>query len=500
MSISIKKYVEITSGVGAANVVRQRELIGRLFTNNPRVPVDGLVEITSASDALAYFGSTSEEYLRALFYFSFISKNISAAKKMTFARFADVASAPRIYGARTSTTLAAFKAITAGTLTITSGANTANLTAVDLSGANSLADVAGTVQTAIRAATGTQFTTALVTYDAVAQAFNFVGSTAAAAPMSVTVTGTGSDLAGPLGWGPAAIMSPGAAATTPVDALDASAEASNNFGSFLFMPGLTTEQVVAVAEWNAARNVEFLYTVRVTDANYANLGAALIGTAGVGLTYAPVATQYDEMVPMVVMAATDYTKRNSVQNYMFQQFPLLSPKVSTTDRSDELDALRINYYGNTQTAGQQINFYQRGVMGGGATAPVDMNVYANELWLKDAAAANIMSLLLSVSRVPANIDGQGQVIAILQDAIDRATFNGVISVGKTLNTLQRLYITEMTDDELAWHQVQNAGYWLYCDMQSIVTQDGRTEYKAVYTLIYAKDDVVRKVEGTHVLI
>ena len=58
----------------------------------------------------------------------------------------------------------------------------------------------------------------------------------------------------------------------------------------------------------------------------------------------------------------------------------------------------------------------------------------------------------------------------------------------------------MTDDELAWHQVQNIGYWVYCEMQQTVTTDGRTEYKAVYTLIYSKDDVVRKVEGTHVLI
>jgi hypothetical protein len=37
-------------------------------------------------------------------------------------------------------------------------------------------------------------------------------------------------------------------------------------------------------------------------------------------------------------------------------------------------------------------------------------------------------------------------------------------------------------------------------MQSYVTVDGRTEWKAVYTLIYSKDDTVRKVEGSHVLI
>lgn len=496
MSISIKKYVEITSGVGAGNVVRERELIGRIFTDNPRVPADGFVELTSAADARAYFGSTSEEANRAAFYFSFISKNIVAAKKLQFARFASVASAPRIYGARVTAPLSSFQAVIAGTLSVTAGATTAALTGLNFSAATSFANVASILQTALRAAGGAQFTTATVTFDAVTQSFNFVGTVAGAAPMSVT-PGT---LASLLGWGLTAVMSPGAAAQTPVEALDASAEASNNFGSFLFMPTLTDTQVVDVATANAARNVEFMYTVRVDDTNAASLAAALLTVAGVTLTYAPTAGEWDEMMPMIVMAATDYTKRNSTQNYMFQQFAGLTPKVTSTLQSNSLDDIRVNYYGNTQTAGQQINFYQRGVMGGTATALVDQNIYANELWLKDAAAANIMSLLLSVGRVPANADGTGQIVAILQGVIDRALFNGVISVGKSLTILQRLYVNEMTGDELAWHQVQDFGYWINCVIQQTTTVDGRVEHLAVYTLIYAKDDAIRKVEGTHVLI
>lgn len=496
MSISIKKYVDITSGVGAGNAVRERELIGRIFTDNPRVPVDGLVEVSSAADARAYFGAGTEEADRATFYFSFISKNIVAPKKLQFARYASAASAPRVYGSRTTTLLSTLQAVTAGSLTITLGDNTATVSGINLSSASSFAAVAAALQTAIRGATGSQFATATVTYDAVRQTFNLVGSTAGPAPVAVVPAG----LALQLGWGPQATFSPGTDEVTPETAVDVSAEASNNFGSFLFLPDLSDEQVVTVAEANAARNVEFMYTIRVDDSNVTALAAALIGVAGVTLTYAPTAGEYDEMAPMILMAATDYTKRNAVQNYMFQQFPTLTPKVTTTAQSNELDALRVNYYGETQTAGQQIRFYQRGVMGGGATALVDQNVFANELWLKDAAAANILSLLLSVGRVPANNDGVGQVVTILQGVIDRALNNGVISVGKTLNVLQRLYITEMTDDELAWHQVQNIGYWVYCEMQQTVTTDGRTEYKAVYTLIYSKDDVVRKVEGTHVLI
>ena len=499
MAISINKYVDIVSGVGGSGVVRQRDLIGRIFTSNLRVPADSLVEVTSAADALAYFGSTSEEYLRALFYFSWISKNITAPKKLQFARWADTAAAPRIYGARLTASLAMLNAITAGTLVITAGANTASLTAIDLSGAASLAAVAALLQTAIRAATGAQFTAATVTYDATAGAFNFVGTTAAAAPISVTVGGAG-DIATAIGWNTAAIFSPGVDVTSLTDTLTNSADSTTNFGSFLFMPALTTAQVLEVANWNASYNVEFMLMVRCTDANRDELGAALIGIAGVALTLAPIATEYPEMAPMIILAATDYTRRRSVQNYMFQQFPGLTASVTSTLLSNELDDLRINYYGVTQTAGQLIAFYQRGVLGGGSTAPTDQNTYANEMWFKDAARANVLSLLLSLGTVSANAGGRGQVMAILQDVIDRALFNGVISVDKPLTTTQKLYIGELTGDELAWYQVQSTGYWLNADVQSYVTTDGRTEWKIVYTLIYSKDDAVRKVEGSHVLI
>ena len=500
MAISISKYVDIVSGVGGGGGVRQRDLIGRIFTDNPRVPVDSLVEVTSADDAANYFGSGSEEYSRALAYFSFISKNITQAQKLQFARWAETVQAPRIYGARIPTTLAAFNLITTGTLTITAGANTANLSALDFSGAASFAAVAATLQTAIRAATGTQFASAVVTYDATARAFNFVGSVAEAAPISVTVTGTVNDISTRIGWNTAAVFSPGVDVTTLTDTLVASTDASTNFGSFLFMSDLTEDEILEVANWNAARNVEFMFCVRCDDSNRDALGAALISVGGTALTYAPIATQWDEQSPMTLMASTDYTRRNSVKNYMFQVFDDLTAKVSTNVVSDELDNLRINYYGVTQTAGQYIAFYQRGVMGGGPTDPVDQNVYANEMWFKDAARANILALLLSLERIAANEQGVGQILGILQDVIDRALFNGVISVEKPLTTVQKLYIGQITGDDLAWHQVQGAGYWVDAVMQSYVTTDGRTEWKCVYTLVYSKDDAIRKVEGSHILI
>lgn len=497
MAISIKRYVDVTSGVGAGAGVRTRELIGRLFTVNPLLPTGSFGEFGSADEVGAYFGTTSEEYKRALFYFGWVSKNIKRAKKISFARWADAATAPQIYGKVANYALSAFTGITAGTFSLTLGATTNTIGPLNFSTATSLSDVAAAIQTAIRSKTGAMWTGATVTYNATRKSFDFVGGQTGAAVISVAAGSP--DVALALGWLTGATLSNGSALQTVSDVLTQSADGSSNFGSFLFMRALSLAEVTEAATWNDARNVQFMFTPSVLAVDAANYYAALAGLSGVTVTLSATSGEYPEMVPMIVLAATDYTARNAVQNYMFQQFTL-TPSVTTDADANTYDAQRVNYYGRTQTAGQLIDFYQRGVMMGLATDPTDQNVYANEMWFKDAAAAQILSLLLNLPRVPANAAGRAQLLAGLQSVIDQALFNGTISVGKTLTTTQKLYVGTITGDELAWHQVQNIGYWIDCTIQSYVTVDSRTEYKAVYTIVYAKDDAIRKVEGSHVLI
>jgi hypothetical protein len=87
----------------------------------------------------------------------------------------------------------------------------------------------------------------------------------------------------------------------------------------------------------------------------------------------------------------------------------------------------------------------------------------------------------------------------VQGVIDQALLNGTISVGKELDVNDKLFIGNITNDSNAWRKVQVNGYWL--DVQIIkVIVDSVTKYKAVYTLIYSKDDVIYKVEGRDILI
>jgi hypothetical protein len=500
MPIAMNRYVEITSGVAGAALVPQRELIGRIFSENLLIPTDTVLEFESADDVGDYFGTSSEEYDRAVFYFGWVSPNITAPQKISFARWNSAAVGSTIYGAKATYSLSTLTAISSGNLTMEFGGFEFAMTTIDLSGAASLAAVAALIQTKIRAQTGggAAWTSATVTFDAVRGSFNFASG--ATGNDTITVTASSSpDVAAALGWLTGAILSNGNAAQAIDTLLSENAERDDNFGSFCFIPELTTDEIVDAAEWNDTQNVRFMYSQRVTASNAAAVSAAVYALSGVGLTLAPIADEYPEMCPMIVLAATNYLRRNSTFNYMFKTNFDLTPSVTTNADATTYDAQRVNYYGQTQSAGTNLSFYQRGYLMGGSTDAKDMNTYANELWLKSAAQNQLITLLLALAKVSANRQGAAQINATLQSVIELALFNGTISVGKPLDNTQKLYITNATGEDLAWQQVQNAGYWLGITFESVVVNDG-TEWKATYLLIYSKDDVIRKIEGTHSLI
>ena len=502
MAVSQSRYVSITSGVGAQTTVAERQLIGRLFTDNVLLPPQSYKEFSSLDEVGAYFGTASNEYLRATPYFAFVSKNITQAQLISFSRWVDVAQAGVIYGANGTYLLSTFTAVTTGALNLTIGATQFTLTGINLSAAGTLAAVASDIQTAIRAHTagGSDWTAATVSYDVTNQRFILTGGVAGPEAMAIGVAGSGVDLGPLLGWTEAtAIVGQGSAVETITDTLDTASGLSNNFGSFLFIPALDQAQIVEAATWNDAQNVLYMFMVGVTASNASAISAAVADYGGTALTLSPLSDEYPEMSPMIILAATRYDNINSVQNYMFQNGFTWTPSVLKDLDADTYDALNVNYYVQTQNAGQFINFYATGVLTGISTDPVDQNVYANEQWLKDALAAQLMTLLLALANVSANAQGVAQITAILQSVIQQAVANGTISIGKPLDEIQQLYIANATGSNTAWLQVQNTGYWLNVVIVPFVV-DTVTKYKAVYTLIYSKDDVIRKIEGSDILI
>ncbi len=503
MAIDFTKYVDIISGVGGNGGVAQRDLIGRIFTPNLLLNNNLSVVFTSASEVGLAFGTDSEEYKRAVQYFSFIGKNITSPRKLSFSGWQKNAAAPQITGTTADLVVADYAAMTDVKFTIDVSGTPATSASLDFSGVTDLAGVAAIIQSGIRAIGGTQLATCTVSFDSTNKNFTWFGDTAAHINTLSVADGGGADnMVEIMGWNNPSYFN-GSDGQSVTNMLIASTAVSNNFGSFCFLRDTDDADLLAASTWNTTNNEQFMFCVAadVTDGPNSDYE----GKAGTTVTIVDLTLdEYPEMDPMMFLASTDYTRRNSVINYMFQrpnQTPLkIDGQYISTAQSDAFDAVLNNYYAATQTAGQLIAFYQRGYMQGGATDASDQNVFANEIWLKDAAGTAILNLLLALGKVSANATGENQIKSVIQaNAVDAALFNGTISVGKPLNTIQKLFIGQITGDDLAWHQVQSIGYWLDVNIQSYVTNNV-TEWKAVYILVYSKDDDIRKVEGSHILI
>lgn len=495
MTISFRRYVRIASGVGGGAAVPTRDLIGRLLTDSPLTPADSILEFGEASSVAGYYGADSLEAAIARFYFSYVSPAVGTARAISFGRYSPTGSAARLIGGGGVKNLADFTSLPPSIVALEVDHWEVLTPDIDLSEATSLADVAGILQTAV-AETG-QLASATVDYDPVTRRFTLTASGLSVERVSLLSSTALSEL---LQWGPEAVVSPRVMPQTAVEAFRATEALSDNFGALALYPRPGLADMIELAAAVAAENVKFQLMVGVSRQEAETWAAALAGNAGTAITLSPNEGEFPELFPMVQLAATDYRARNGVVNYMFKQVAGLTPTVADDLEADLLDAYRVNYYGLTKTAGRDLAFYQRGFLQGGPTAPVDMSVHGNEQWLKDFVGAEIMALLLSANRVPANETGRGQVLNAIQVAIDQALFNGTISVGKQLTNAQRAAITQATGDPLAWHQVQQIGFWVDCRIVEITGPSGATEYRALYSILYSKDDAIRSVDGTHTLI
>ncbi len=504
--ISQSRYINIISGVGAGAGVAQRQLTLRVITQNTLLPPGVVMEFANADAVGLYFGTNSEEFHRATDYFAFISKNIQSPQSISFARWVNAAIAPMIIGDTETKNLAAIVAQATGTLTINNGATVIHVTGIDFTGAASLTAAAALLQTDLRAVVDPQLATCTVTFNTNTNQFVLTGTVTGAGSLTITPTALPTDISALVGWGTAGtVYTDGQAAGTAVDAITESTAISNNFGSFVYATpavAMSNADIEDVAAWNAAQNNMFIYSVATFLSNLSTLYALVKGHAGTALNVLSqtLPNDYIEQSPCEILAATNYDNTDATQNYMYYQFPGRNITISTDANADAADLVRGNYIGVTQSAGQNLAFYQRGVLCGGTTAATDMNAYANEMWLKSDVTARILTMFLSVARVPANETGAAQILAVLQQSITQAKRNGTISSGKILSQVQQQFITQVSGDGNAWRQVASIGYWVTITFSSFVAPSGLTEWQANYTLIYSKDDAIRVVNGSDVLI
>lgn len=500
-NISQSQYVAITSGVGGASAATEKELIARCLSNNPKLGADTVWEF-DLNGVGSFFGPETPEYKYASKYFGFISKSIRQPKKIGFYRSTLTALAPFIYPTQKVAPLGDLKNITDGSFSLSLGGLTYEITELDFSTAADYAGVAEAIQTKIQAQTegGALWTGATVTFNQVDTTISLVaGEAGEAIIVAPTAAATGTDITGLLGWASnkSPIVSQGKNAESMTEILAKSLNLSNNFGSFVPLIDLSTEQIVEAAEYTHAQNVQFQYIQRVLPDQVDELQSKVSGFSGVALVYDLYDdNSYPHALAAAIWAAADYNAVNGAPGAEFQKDDTIPASVFDDATYTKLVSLGVNFIGRTQQAGQPISFYQPGYLQG---AIEDQGVYMNEVWLKDKVATAVLNTQMAIEKWPAGEDGLTLFDNITQPIRSLAKTNGVVEIGKPLTDTQKVYISQLTGDNKAWQQVQSQGDHITSEIV-VKNINKKTVYVLEYTYVYAKGDQVRKVEGRQILI
>lgn len=321
----------------------------------------------------------------------------------------------------------------------------------------------------------------------------------------------------------------------PVKALERVNKDSNNFGSFCYLQGgeYTLKQMKDVVEKNDEFNYKYLFSIafpyaggddessesndatsidpstKVKDSTALDFQRLLSGDAdastftGYVVTLGRIKDSEDNavdfnnaaVIPMAIFASTNYSQANSSTFFMFKQLDAQDATVTSDEIADIYDRKFVNYMGLVQVNGRRRKFYQRGVNGNGEAT----SVYCNEVWLKSRIATDLIDLMVSVEKIPANADGELLIRSVISTDAELAISNGVIEKNKTLDAAQRRKVYNLTHDNEAYREIEQGGYRLEVEIVK-GTKFNTEEYKAVYRLIYSKGDAICAVEGTHFLV
>lgn len=499
MAISQSKYVDITSGQGGQASAAYKELIGRFLSNSPKLAAKTVKELPSAADVGLFFGYQSEEYYAAQTYFNYLSPRMRKPSKISFYRVTLEGLAAFLYGTSAPATLAQLKAVTSGSFNLSLGGVSADITGLDFSAANDYGAAAQSIEAKIRAAqTADSWKNATVEFNALDNAFVITSGDKIEGEviMPLSAAQSGTDISSMLGLsqGQNPIVSYGAARQTAAQMFDEMQNISNNFATFADLTGTVGKS--DMAKFASLSNITRMASIPVTPENAAQIQSETADYSGTALVLNKFTGERPEIIPMAIAASTDYDALNGVVSYDFKKFAGVSPSVTSDEDYTLYNGLKINFYGATQQAGQPVSFFQHGYLQG---SPSDMGVYVNEIWLKDHIATDFINYMISVPAWSAGTKGKAAGDAIIMQNVELAKRNGTILQGKPLTNTQKAYILSLTDDAEAWRKVQEEGYYFTSEIVNETAENGTEQFVYKYTLIYSKGDIIRKVEGTHIL-
>ena len=424
------------------------DLIGVVLTPNTRVPIGQMQSFPTAASVSTYFGPTSQEAAVAAIYFLGFNGSTAKPGALLFSQY--VWAAPvggYLRGGNISAMpLATLQGITPGTLTIEIDGAPVTSSTITLSAATSFSSAATIIGTAIGA-------TVAVTYDSVSGGFL----------ITTVTTGTSGTIAFPttdaiatallLTQATGAVVSQGAALSTPAAAMTAIANITQNWFSFMttFEPVAADKEAFASWTNSQGQGAQFMYCMWDTNvlntesggpspavaaiqaANYS--GTALIYTNPAVDTIGPSGVPGGQIAAFLMgaVASVDFTATQGTATMAFKQQSGLPAHVTNGAAAAYLKGYGINFYGDYTTPNEAfVVFYPGAITGPFAW----IDAYYNEVWLDNQLQLAMMVLLTNVNSIPYNVPGNSLIEAAALDPISQAVTFGAIQPGVLLSSAQ----------------------------------------------------------------
>lgn len=435
MAIPASRIANVTpsvlSAAGAA-----LDLNGLILSQNDSIPSGSMLPFANAEDVGDFFGLTSTEYKMAQVYFEGQNGATTTPGKVYFGAYAETAASAFLRsGSLASMTLTQLQALT-GTLTVTVDGTPNTSASINLSGVSSFTAAAAAIEAAF---TSPDFD---VVFNTQLSAFVFTSLTTGAASTATYASGTiaaGLNLTQATG----AVLSQGAAASTPATAMPAFAAAVGDWAGFstTWEPVLTDKE--AFSAWTGLQRKRYFYAGFDTDVNALTQGSTATWLAAViaanedgtiGIWSATDAEGALEAAAVLGWAASlNFTQTNGRTTLAERSFSGLTPSVTTDAAASALQANGYNYYGDFATSSTQWQFFYPGSITGQYKWA---DSYVCQIKFNADLQDSMMNLLTSVGSIPYNQAGYALIHAALADPITAASNFGTIRTDITLSALQ----------------------------------------------------------------
>ena len=426
-SISMRSLVNsIPQVLGAGgNAI---DVIGLVLTPNPRLPAGFILNTTSVTDVINYFGAASAEAQAAPYYFNGYNGEDRLPGSLLWLQYNTTPMGAYVRGASLAgLPLATLQSYT-GTMSLTvDGVVKSAASPVNLAAATSPSNAATIIGTALGVP---------VTYDAIANAF-VISSTTTGSTSTVTfATGTLANLLG-LTSAAGAVLSQGTPAMTPATIMAQALTLDQDWATFTYLVEPSLADKLSFAQWTNNQQNQFGFIAWDSDGQARVQGSTTCFGYQLGLPAysgtSPVDCLATALMIMGTAASIDFAALNGRVNFMFRSQSGLTPTVTDNLTAAALLANGYNFYGQYSLRNQQFNFLRPGSVSGPFAW---LDSFINQLWLNANLILALAQLVTTVKSIPYNADGDALIEAAILDVVRAAVNFGAIRANVPLSAAE----------------------------------------------------------------